>query len=202
MSLKEYPVPESENLLRFQGSDKPPARCVRIEPGHWIQFEGCPINYIRDELPIYPDDIWIVTPPKCGTTWMQEIVWLTKNNVDTEKAKEIPQFARIPFMELQFGMRQIIPNVQKLPDDFDFENCRDVMLLQLNSFDYVQRGLKRPRIIKTHLPLDLLPKNLLDTCKVIYVGRNAKDMVVSFYHHMQVSNICLNLNLQLLISLL
>ena len=39
-----------------------------------------------------------------------------------------------------------------------------------------------PRVIKTHLPFEFLPPKLLDTCKVIFVGRNPKDVCVSFYH--------------------
>ena len=33
------------------------------------------------------DDIWIVTHPKCGTTWTQELVWMLLNDVDIEKGK-------------------------------------------------------------------------------------------------------------------
>ncbi|CAG2069305.1 unnamed protein product, partial [Timema podura] len=29
----------------------------------------------------------------------------------------------------------------------------------------------------------LLPPRLLDTCKVVYVARNPKDVAVSYYHH-------------------
>ena len=36
---------------------------------------------------VYPDDLWIVTPPKCGTTWMQEIVWLIHTDVDLAKSQ-------------------------------------------------------------------------------------------------------------------
>ena len=43
--------------------------------------------------------------------------------------------------------------------------------------------LKGPRIIKTHLPLSMLPPKLLDTAKVIFCTRNPKDSVVSFFHH-------------------
>ena len=39
------------------------------------------------------------------------------------------------------------------------------------------------RFIKTHLPLSLLPPDLLTTAKVVYVARNPKDTMVSSYHH-------------------
>ena len=42
-----------------------------------------------------------------------------------------------------------------------------------------------PRVIKSHLPFEFLPPNLLDTCKVIFVGRRPKDCCVSFFHHFQ-----------------
>merc|ERR1719319_171183 len=44
-------------------------------------------------------------------------------------------------------------------------------------------NLPSPRVIKSHLPFEFLPPKLLDTCKVIYVGRNPKDTCVSYYHH-------------------
>lgn len=38
-----------------------------------------------------------------------------------------------------------------------------------------------PRFIKSHLPLSLLPPNILDA-KMIYVARDPRDVAVSFYH--------------------
>ncbi len=35
--------------------------------------------------------MFVVTPPKCGTTWTQEIVWLLKNGVNVEKSKSLNQ---------------------------------------------------------------------------------------------------------------
>ena len=37
--------------------------------------------------PLDPRDVWVVTPPKCGTTWTQEMVWLLANDLDYEGAK-------------------------------------------------------------------------------------------------------------------
>lgn len=43
--------------------------------------------------------------------------------------------------------------------------------------------LPSPRFIKSHLPFSLLPPSLLDTCKVVFVTRDPRDVAVSFYHH-------------------
>lgn len=40
-----------------------------------------------------------------------------------------------------------------------------------------------PRVFKEHLPLHLLPDKIKE-CKVIYLVRNPKDVVVSLQHHM------------------
>uniref|UniRef100_A0A1B0DMR5 Sulfotransferase domain-containing protein n=1 Tax=Phlebotomus papatasi TaxID=29031 RepID=A0A1B0DMR5_PHLPP len=41
-----------------------------------------------------------------------------------------------------------------------------------------------PRLIKTHLPAPLLPKDIWTVKpKIVYVARNAKDAAISFYHH-------------------
>ena len=37
--------------------------------------------------PLDARDVWLVTPPKCGTTWTQEMVWLLANDLDYEAAK-------------------------------------------------------------------------------------------------------------------
>ena len=47
--------------------------------------------------PLDPRDVWVVTPPKCGTTWTQEMVWLLAHDLDYEGAKT-------PLMPCQSGM--------------------------------------------------------------------------------------------------
>jgi len=112
------------------------------------------------QFKVRPDDIWVLTFPKCGTTWTQELVWQIVNNVDIEAARKLKLYERTTFIECE-GLEK------------DYK-----------SLDIIE-GMPSPRVIKTHLPLEMLPPNLLDTCKVVFVCRNPKDTCVSFFNHFQ-----------------
>jgi sulfotransferase len=51
------------------------------------------------KMEVYDDDVWIVTFPKCGTTWTQEMVWLVNNNLDYGTASKVNLNDRYPFLE-------------------------------------------------------------------------------------------------------
>ncbi len=104
-------------------------------------------------FPLRPDDVWIVTYPKCGTTWTQEILWLLKNDLDKDGAEKIDASQRVPFLEI---CSLISPQFRKpgLPPH---------MLDSINFADQLPRD--KPRVIKSHMPLEFLPPKLLDTCK-------------------------------------
>ena len=51
------------------------------------------------DFKVRDDDIWILSYPKCGTTWTQEMVWIMANNMDFEGAKTIETTVRVPFLE-------------------------------------------------------------------------------------------------------
>ena len=96
------------------------------------------------------------------------MVWQIVNKVDTEIAKKVTIWARSPFIEVE-GLRS------KLKQGFSVD-------WMVDSVEFTAK-LPSPRVIKSHLPFEFLPPKLLDTCKVIYVGRNPKDTCVSYYHH-------------------
>eukprot|EP00095_Tigriopus_kingsejongensis_P005683 snap_masked-scaffold1292_size50302-processed-gene-0.0 protein:Tk05683 transcript:snap_masked-scaffold1292_size50302-processed-gene-0.0-mRNA-1 annotation:"hypothetical protein DAPPUDRAFT_231919" len=150
---------------------------VRASPMKYVVPKRLDVNYIRQGLQVYEDDLWIVTPPKCGTTWTQEIVWLLLNNVDLNAA-QINQFYRIPFLELA----SIRPEADQPYPDGKERNEDNLPLFKMHSLRYAE-ALPRPRVIKTHLPLCMLPEKLLTTCKVVFVARNVMDMAVSYYYH-------------------
>ncbi|XP_055598747.1 luciferin sulfotransferase-like isoform X2 [Uranotaenia lowii] len=113
-------------------------------------------------MEIYQDDIWLVTYPKSGTTWCQEMIWLISNDLDYAKAANVKLMERFPFLELS--------GIVDIPENF-------------NPFEYAKH-LPSPRFIKTHLPVALLPDQIWSVKpKMIYVRRNPKAVAVSFYHH-------------------
>jgi hypothetical protein len=58
-------------------------------------------GYLKEvlEMDVYDDDVWIITMPKCGTTWAIEMIWLLTNELDYETARNVNQNARCPFIE-------------------------------------------------------------------------------------------------------
>ena len=126
------------------------------------------------EFGLREDDIWIVTYPKCGTHWTQELVWMLLHDVDIEAGK-VPLSIRSPMVE---GKAVINKEIVNIPGDADNDQAK-VFDDPIEFLD----NMKGRRVIKTHLPLEFLPPKILDTCKVVYVARNPKDVAVSFYHH-------------------
>lgn len=54
---------------------------------------------IIHDMRVREDDVWIVTIPKSGTTWMQELLWLLMHDCDFETALSMDLDKRSPFLE-------------------------------------------------------------------------------------------------------
>ncbi|XP_056153662.1 sulfotransferase 1B1-like [Lampris incognitus] len=136
-----------------------------IERFPLINVRGVPLmNYIANNFDSIwdftpdPSDLLIATYPKSGTTWTQEIVDLLLHNGDAEICRRAPMTERIPLLEI-FAPPPIPSGLELLSK------------------------MDPPRVIKTHLPFQLVPPGFWENkCKAIYVARNARDNLASYYH--------------------
>ncbi|XP_058462931.1 luciferin sulfotransferase-like [Malaya genurostris] len=141
---------------------------VPIKITDWSPLPCCTTNlfkrYEHDLLnfDVKPDDIWIASYPKSGTTWVQEMVWLICNDLDYNTARTTVIRDRSPFLEVS-----TIFNIGE----------------ESSSFAYTTET-PSPRFIKTHLPVALLPPKIWSVKpKIVHIHRNPKSVAVSYYHH-------------------
>ena len=77
-----------------------------------------------------------------GTTWIEEIGWLIKNNLDYETSQKFHHFLRVTPFEVKLTEAQE---------------------------QFLQSGICKSRIYKCHLPLSFLPNNIEKKCKVKFL---------------------------------
>ncbi|XP_041829743.1 sulfotransferase 1C2 [Melanotaenia boesemani] len=153
---------EGEELSYKEAIEKATSSITRFP---LIHIRGVPlmshIAYNWDSISAFhpdPSDLLIATYPKAGTTWTQEIVDLLFHNGDAEACRRAPTPVRSPFLE--------ICSPPPIPSGLD-----------------LLKKMDPPRVIKTHLPFQLVPTGFWENrCKAIYVARNAKDNLVSYYY--------------------
>ncbi|XP_071484119.1 sulfotransferase 1A1-like [Diadema antillarum] len=120
-----------------------------------------------ENMTVRPDDTFVITYPKSGTTWMQQIMLLVTFEGDISKIQEEHVTLLIPFLDL----------VDIFHHPHDWVNAPSVV-------DMVSE-MPSPRMMKTHSPNTFLPLEIKSDdpkVKVIYVARNPKDAAVSYYH--------------------
>lgn len=121
------------------------------------------ISELIADFEVRSDDIWVITFPKSGTTWTLEMIRMFNMDLDYDKAANIKQ-------EDCYDMIDVV-NVYK------HEGLSSHSLKKI-------AARPSPRIIKSHLPIELLPKSIWTAKpKIIITSRNPKDTCVSYFHH-------------------
>lgn len=117
-------------------------------------------------------DIWVTGYPRSGTSVTADICWLLTHGMDFTSARRSAFNERSKLFELNtlFGKESKLITDEKTRNTFS------------NLFQSLEEESER-RVIKTHLPFELLPSELLNCgAKVVYIVRNIKDVAVSFYN--------------------
>jgi aryl sulfotransferase len=104
------------------------------------------------QFPLRPDDIIISAPSKCGTTWLQMICALLVFRTE----------------DLPVALTTVSPWL-------------DMRLRPLADVTRALEAQRHRRFIKTHTPLDGLPR--MPGVSYVVVGRDPRDVAVSMDHH-------------------
>ncbi|XP_034965027.1 amine sulfotransferase-like isoform X2 [Zootoca vivipara] len=105
-----------------------------------------------DDFEIRDSDVFLFTYPKSGTVWTENILSLIYHEGHRNGMENLNILDR--FLSLEYKIRNV---------------------------DYVSHP--SPRLFLSHLPYYLVPKGLKNRrAKVVYVVRNPKDVLVSYYH--------------------
>ncbi|XP_011684337.1 PREDICTED: sulfotransferase 1C4-like [Wasmannia auropunctata] len=175
MSFKNLMIERIEDELAITLSKLYPIHkrgFVKIGEKKWFLSHG----YIKNGEKIYnfkicPDDVWIVTYPRSGTTVTQELIWLVANDMNFEEALQRTLLERFPFID----------TTVILDDQIFSTTVSNGQNMDKYTVEFVQNQ-PSPRFIKSHIPIDLLPTVINSGCKIVYVARNPRDVVVSWYN--------------------
>ena len=105
------------------------------------------------------------------------MVWNIVHDLNFTLAKEVPMEKRIPFLEFSALTNDLKQGI----DELGKESIGNSISFATNLSKSEQR------LIKTHLSYEMLPDQVREKRpKLIYVTRNPRDTVVSFYNHWKV----------------
>jgi Sulfotransferase domain len=123
---------------------------------HWGVPDPTHDPYILAAFQPRPTDILIVTAPKAGTTWMQQILHQLRSGGDSNF---IAIDAVVPWLEFprpDADRRTLLAQYEALPD---------------------------PRAFKTHCTYEQAPGGV-SIARIVLSSRDPRDCCLSFYHHL------------------
>ncbi|XP_031637530.1 sulfotransferase 1E1-like [Contarinia nasturtii] len=161
-------TPFRDRVKTYLLADTKPWANLYLPHPKGYKFEPCFLRTQFKELAyefrsfkVRKDDIWILSFPKSGTTWTENIIWQLKNGFN---------FSKEP-LALNTGFL-LEPDLV----------TADIDAVQKTEFEKLNNAIS-PRVIKSHLPPHLLPVELWTVRpKIVYIARNPKDVAISLFH--------------------
>lgn len=177
-----------ENFVRVAPSEKLisglPSPLKNFKKSPFIVRKMLAENFIDSiiDFPIRSDDVYVCSLPKCGSSWTETIAFLLKHGLNYANVNLSNRQKSISAFENTATLKAMANELMANDLSKSLTENEALKMAWTKHFD----SLESPRIIKTHLPVFSLPKDIwlpdVNGAKVIYVARNAKDAVVSEYH--------------------
>ncbi|KAL7618942.1 hypothetical protein Lser_V15G03545 [Lactuca serriola] len=135
---------------------------VYMYQGFWYTSENAfsieTMMAVQESFQAHSTDIYVITQPKCGTTWIKALVFAIVNRIKYKNIKPSDHPLNIsnphkcvPFLETEIIAKSFPANP--------------------------------PRLLASHIPYNALPKSIIDSsCRIVYLCRNPKDVLVSWFH--------------------
>ncbi|EEC78206.1 hypothetical protein OsI_17829 [Oryza sativa Indica Group] len=136
--------------------------------GTWILDDWLPGRMaFRRRFEARAGDVVLASLPKCGTTWLKALAFATAARDRYDPSSSGGGERRHPLRRL--NPHECVPFVEVV------YNAGEEAKLD---------AAPSPRIISTHAPYSLLPASITQssTCKIIYISREPKDMLISLWH--------------------
>lgn len=133
--------------------------------GVWVTMAGLQgLISVQQNYKPFPSDILLVTLPKSGTTWLKALVFSILNRGKFD-AKSHPLF--------QLGPHDCVVFLESI-------------MTQKNAYSGLDSEVaSSPRIFATHIPYPCLPESVkASECKIVYLFRDPKDVLVSSWYYM------------------
>jgi len=145
-----------------------PKLFLRRYQGTWVLETWVPgIIAIRRGFAPRRGDVVLASPPKCGTTWLKALAFAT-----------MARGAHPPAGDPGHPLLRASPH-----------DCVPFMerLFAAGLGSKVMDALPSPRLMATHMHHSILPASIADNpdCKIVYICRDPKDMLVSMWHFSQ-----------------
>ncbi|KAD5961169.1 hypothetical protein E3N88_12642 [Mikania micrantha] len=108
-----------------------------------------------------PSDVFLCSAPKTGTTWLKSLAFaiVTREKFDESTTPLLTKFAH-----------ECVPLLEKA---------------QVVERENIRKNFNLP-LISTHLRYASLPESVFSSnCKIVYIYRNIKDVIVSHYHFLR-----------------
>ncbi|XP_071687429.1 cytosolic sulfotransferase 13-like [Rutidosis leptorrhynchoides] len=138
---------------------------VYLYQGFWYRSKGLvslpTLLAAQETFQANPNDIYLATLPKSGTTWLKALTFAIVNRT---KYKNNSLLAHPLLIS---NPHDCLPHIEN-----------EVLRTRPTYVD-----LSSPRLFATHIPYPLLPRSTIDYgCRIVYMCRNPKDVLISLFH--------------------